>query len=244
MVVRFLIKCCSYWHLFRGGGNQWAGWPAYLSFFKDVVRLDLPEYARFAHYQLAAEYGGPRFMHREFWIVSDFPTTVGRDVQNRAHSDTGPSIAWRDGWAVYTVHGVRVPADVVECPSGITVQRIQAEDNIEIRRVMLQKYGEARYLQDIGGAVVHSDEYGTLYRVERPGDTALCMVRVENSTPEADGTRKIYWLRCHPELRPLLSAADELDRAKLGKPQELTARNAVASTFGLRGEDYFPQIQT
>jgi hypothetical protein len=30
----------------------------------------------------------------------------------------------------------------------------------------------------------------------------------------------------------------------LGMPQRLTARNAVASSFGLRGADYEPDIQT
>jgi len=41
----------------------------------------------------------------------------------------------------------------------------------------------------------------------------------------------------HPELRPMLGG-DEL-----GEPQELTARNAIASTFGKRGEVYRPEWQ-
>ena len=96
------------------------------------------------------------------------------------------------------------------------------------------------------------------------------MVRVLNSTPEPDGTLttaqarevfgnavidracsmaklngsagqarwKEYFLRVHPELRPM--TAD----GKTGEPQALTAHNAVASTFGLRGDDYWPTIET
>jgi hypothetical protein len=30
----------------------------------------------------------------------------------------------------------------------------------------------------------------------------------------------------------------------MGAPQRLTARNAVASSFGLRGADYNPEIET
>lgn len=63
-------------------------------------------------------------------------------------------------------------------------------------------------------------------------------VRVVNSTPEQDGTSQEYWLRVHPELRPLLRDG------QLGEPQQLTAHNAVASTFGLRGEQYAPEVQT
>ena len=35
-----------------------------------------------------------------------------------------------------------------------------------------------------------------------------------------------------------------LDGGQLGEPQALTARNAVASTFGLRGEQYEPIFET
>lgn len=63
------------------------------------------------------------------------------------------------------------------------------------------------------------------------------MVRVVNSTPEPDGSHKRYMLRVHPELRPLLDEG-------LGQPQKMTARNAVASTFGLRGEEYAPYAES
>ena len=53
-------------------------------------------------------------MHERFWIVSDFPTVIGRDDANRPHGERGPSIAWRDGWARYTWHGVVVPREWIE----------------------------------------------------------------------------------------------------------------------------------
>lgn len=39
-------------------------------------------------------------------------------------------------------------------------------------------------------------------------------------------------LRVHPECRPLFASG------KLGAPQELTALNAIASTFGKTGKQY------
>ena len=59
-----------------------------------------------------------------------------------------------------------------------------------------------------------------------------------NSSLEPDGSRKTYHLRVHPELRPLLPGD------QLGAPQKATCQNAVASTFGLRGEEYAPEIET
>ena len=64
------------------------------------------------------------------------------------------------------------------------------------------------------------------------------MVEVKNATPEPDGSFREFFLSVHPELRPIL------DDGALGDPQELTAHNAVASTFGLRGEEYFPTLET
>jgi hypothetical protein len=203
-----------------------------------VAKLNLPQYANFAHYESAAIHGGPRVMHPDFCLVSDRPRLLKVDDQNRPHCDDGPFCRWSDGTALYAVHGVRVPAWVIETPEKITVDLIESQPNIEVRRVMIDKYGQARYLLDAGAKEVHRDDFGTLYRKDVPGDEPLLMVKVVNSTPESDGTFKDYFLRVAPDCAPLLSGN------RRGAAQELTARNAVASTFGLRGEEYDPCLQT
>jgi hypothetical protein len=55
---------------------------------------------------------------------------------------------------------------------------------------------------------------------------------------------KEYFLRVHPELRPMVPPSKVGQAVRLGDSQEMTAHNAVASTFGLRGEDYWPEIET
>ena len=130
-----------------------------------------------------------------------------------------------DGWKIYAVHGVRVPGAIIDDPRTITVQSIEAQQNAEIRRVMLGLFGEVRYLQVSGANRVQGDECGDLYRKEVPSDEPLVMVRLVNSTPEPDGERKIYWLRVPPDVQ--------------------TAREAVAWTFGIeRPETYAPLIET
>jgi hypothetical protein len=171
-------------------------------------------------------------------IITERPVRLERDERGRLHSLSGAAIGYPDGWGVYAVHGVRVPADIIEQPASITPARIEAERNAEIRRVMIDRYGIAKYLLDSGAKEIHRDECGTLYRKELAGDEPLVMVKVINSSPEPDGTFKPYFLRVHPELRPLL------DNNRVGDPQALTARNAVASLSGLRGEDYHPEIET
>lgn len=63
----------------------------------------------------------------------------------------------------------------------------------------------------------------------------MLVVELTNSTVDADGQRRIYHVPCLPGLRPM-----DLDgvAGEVGNEQELTALNAVASTFGMYGKDY------
>ncbi len=221
------------WYNYCDGGSAWAWWPAYLSFWDRVCNLGLPEFERLRHYEAAAIHGSYRFMHKKFWIVCDRPTVIGRDEQNRAHCDTGPQLAWADGYALYHIHGVRVTKQIVEAPETLTADQIRNETNAEVRRVMLSRFGEARYLDEIGAELIHEDEFGKLYRAEIPNDEPLVMVRVMNSTPEPDGSIKPYTLRVDPRCT--------------------TAQDAVASTWrysdtGVRvfpsAADYRPAVET
>jgi hypothetical protein len=140
-----------------------------------------------------------------------------------------------------------VPDYIIERPHEITVDKIEAQENAEIRRVMIQRYGHARYIQDSGAQLVHSlpDNYyikglqgARLYRKERPGDTPIVMVAVRNSTPEPDGTIKDYWLRVQPDAYDGLASRD--CHAAIAS----TWRNADGSLYYKRPQDYRPQVET
>ena len=251
-IVRFLLSCCSGWSRMWNGGNQWSGYVAYLGFFCHVAKLDLPVYEKWQHYEAAAIHGGPRVVHPKFCMVSDRPLFIHRDEENRPHCETGPFCQWRDGWALYYIHGVRVTRQIVEFPETLTVERIREEENAEVRRVMIDRFTPERYLLESDAALIHEEHepafpglmHAQLWQTERPGDAPLVMVKCRNSTPEAerggDGelVYKTYWLRVDHEIRPLL--ADD----GYGRPQKATCLNALASTWGLRGEEYMPLVES
>jgi hypothetical protein len=218
------LECAHKAYYMWQGGNQWSAYDSFLSFFDRVVGLDLPEYEAWRHWEQLSLHSGPRIVHNDFAIVSDRPERLLVDDQNRPHCDDGPFCRWRDGSALYAVHGVRVPAWIVENPDQITVEKIDSGQNAEIRRVMMGKYGEGKYLEDSGAQKIDESEFGQLFRREQTGDEDLVMVRVLNSTPEPDGSIKPYWIRVPPDMR--------------------TAHQAVAWTFGLEAEDYRPQVET
>jgi hypothetical protein len=243
------------------GGNQWSAWDSYLSFFRHVAKLKLAEYDKWQHWEAASLHGGPRLMHPEFCIVSDRPEVLRVDEQNRPHCADGPFCRWRDGSALYSFHGIRVPQYVIERPDLITVQKIESETNSEVRRVMVEKYGQARYLQDSNAHEIHRDEFGILYRKDIPDDEPLVMIHVLNSTPEPSGTLSrdeaiaIFGPSIHVaiagESDTQMVSISDVDRDLRFKdyflrvpPTMQRTRQAVAWTFGKEEQDYAPAIET
>jgi hypothetical protein len=147
-----------------------------------------------------------------------------RDAQYRLHNEHGPAVAYLDGFSIYAIHGVRVPADIVEHPENITIQQIDGESNAEIKRLMIDRYGMERFLTDGNAKKIHQDICGELYRREVKNDEPIVAVKVVNSTPEPDGTYHVYFLRVPPTVK--------------------TARAAVAWTFEIDPSQYEPQVQS
>ncbi len=136
----------------------------------------------------------------------------------------GPALAFPDGFALHAWRGMPVPGAFLAELTTLTPERIRAEENAELRRVMLEFYGYDRYLAESGARPVDRDETGVLWRIDLPDDEPVVMVEVVNSTPEPDGTHRTYWLRVPPRTR--------------------TARQGVAWTFGMAEEGYTPVLET
>jgi hypothetical protein len=227
--------------------NLNAGWHAYVTFFRDVCGWENETLAAYANDEILSQHASWTWWAPEVGAISDKPETLHRDDQGRLHSITGPAMRYRDGWTIHAVHGVRVPADIIEDRASITVARIEGEANAEIRRVMIDLYGSKRYLVDSGAKVVQelaADHYivglrtARLLRKEVPDDEAIVIVDVLNSTPEPDGSVKRYQLRVDPNAYDGAAARDCLA--------------AVASTWRMpdgslafkRPQDYAPAFES
>lgn len=145
---------------------------------------------------------------------------------------------------LYFWHSVLVPAKVWLSPGELTTSEIMAESNAEVRRIMIQRYDEAResgaFIADCGATVLDSeicpgleplrgDVVNELLSVDLPGDPEGKMVCVRCIDPS---TSRAYVIRVHPDLRPLM------EDGTLGLPQQMTVRNAIASTHGQTGKQY------
>jgi hypothetical protein len=139
-------------------------------------------------------------------VLTERPQKLSLDDRGRLHSDTDWAILYPDGFGYCLVHGVEVPEHVVLAPEKITVKEIESEANVEVRRVMIEKYGQSRFLLDSDAKEIHKDDWGTLYSKEVPEDEPLVIVKVVNSTPEPDGSYRDYFIRVKPDCQTALEA--------------------------------------
>jgi hypothetical protein len=167
----------------RHGGNQWAGWTGFLSFFDKQCGLDLPEYKVWR--PVAAIQGGPRYAMDRFCIISRLPTRVLRDVANRPHAEGQGHIAWRDGWELGYWHGTAVPLHWLTDTANVDVALCLTHPNVEQRRALCEIVGWKRVLERCEATVVNTDkdpEIGTLLAVDLPDAPKSYFLRVKCGT--------------------------------------------------------------
>ena len=165
------------------------------------------------------------WLHEQFCVLSEPPEFVRLNSAGRLHCDDGPALQWLDGRRRYAYRGTITTRQTIEAPHTLTAAQIISERDIEVRRTMISRFGEVRFLLESGSAEVDRDErYGTLFSQKLEMDEPLVMVKVTNSTPEPDGTHKEYFLRVPPHIS--------------------TAKDAVAWTFEFDRDDYDPSIES
>lgn len=157
-------------------------------------------------------------------VLTERPLALRVDDQDRLHHGSGPALAYADGFAAYSWRGNPLTPEFGRRLAATTPESIRAEENTELRRMMVEHYTPERFLKESGAEPVQQDEAGKLWRMELPQDEAIVMVEVVNSSPEPDGTFNIYFLRVPPTTQ--------------------TAKAGVAWTFGLTEEEYQPLQQT
>ena len=119
-----------------------------------------------------------------FWVSKpalQFESSPSLPSGKQLHNDSGPAVIC-DVENLYYIHGVQVPADVVMTPHLLTVAQIDAEDDNDIRAIMLDRFGAGRYIVESGAEVVEEGKN----EVE---GTHEALMRTPNG-------RKFFWPTC------------------------------------------------
>ena len=136
-----------------------------------------------------AKYCGWWSPYKNMAILQHRHCELHRDERGRLHSPSGMAVKYRDGWGVYAWHGVRVPAQIIENPQSITAQSIRDENNQEVRRIMMERYGWDKWLKETKSVLLdrHPDpRVGELWQFKDTDGTAIKVLRARNGTPEYD----------------------------------------------------------
>ena len=179
-------------------GQHDASWLGFYDYFHDACGLgDKTE--KLSGLWSLAKSAGWALPHANICWVTERHTILKLDNRGRLHSLDGPACAYPDGWAIHAVHGVRVPADIIEQRSSITVDRIKAASNAEVRRVMIELFGEDRWIVESGmRPVAHDEVFGTLYVQPQDAGAPIAKLHVTDRSPQPDGTFRRYWLDINP----------------------------------------------
>src|SRR5262249_49394182 len=68
----------------------------------------------------------------------------------RLHCEDAPAIQYEDGSGLYFWRGVEVPERMILYPGEMRVEEIIHERNAEVRRAMIERYGQERFILDAG----------------------------------------------------------------------------------------------
>lgn len=103
------------------------------------------------------------------------------------------------------------------------------------RSAAIAKFGEDLWIKYAGLKQIHNDgirsTWSTANLNDDDGNPAV-FVRVINSTPEPDGTSKVYWLRVPPNLHTRIIFTRGYSHA------------AISWTFGYASHGYTPIVET
>ena len=106
------------------------------------------------------------------------------------------------------LNGIRVTEKIVLHPETITIQEIQAEKNLEVQRVMIERFGVEKYLEKIECEVIDTDIRGI------EGGGARCLLREKNGNQWlvcTDGsTERVYHLSAPKESKTCKDAHEAL----------------------------------
>ena len=160
--------------------------------------LNLSQKAQEIHHcqKLLFEHCGWIFPFEKICAVCDRPRHLRFDSQNRLHAEGEPAIEFADGWNFYYYHGVRLPEQYGKFhPNKWQSQWLLAEENAELRRVLIQGIGYDRIIQELSAKQIDSWQEYALLQIDNADVEPICLLKMN-----CPSTGFIHALRVPPNL--------------------------------------------
>lgn len=132
----------SYW-----GNVSDFGWVAFYDYIQRLNYFQY-DYIDFDNFKLLLKSGVYDFLaFPSIVFVSSCPFEVHQDENTRLHNVAGPSVRFKDGYEVFSIHGRILPSWIWEKKDTITKHQFITEKNAEIRGAMYAILGEKRIME-------------------------------------------------------------------------------------------------
>ncbi len=146
-------------------------------------------------------------------FVCERPAEIHMVDEDRLHNDSGPAVRFRDDWSIWSINGVLVDEQVVLRPATQTIRQIRHEQNVEVKRIRIERFGWDRYLTGVGAVAIdhrRNDVEATQETLMRTPDEERVLVCACPSTAKIQALPVPPWIRTCEEAQDWLSSG--LDR--------------------------------
>lgn len=147
--------------------------------------------------------------------VSRKPLEIHYNDAGQLHNEEGMSCRFKDDWGIWTIRGVEVDEQIVMRPKTQTIEQIRKEENEEVKRIRIERFGWETYLAKIDAKLLdqrQNDIEGTkefLFNAKEDNMTALLCV--------CPSTGKEFVLEVPPETKTCLDAQNYLSGGLAGR---------------------------
>jgi hypothetical protein len=139
-----------------GNSRPWI--PARLGAYREIFGCDLRKYPAAGAYAHYCRLAGPCYFGENRAVVCGFPDAIHLRADDQLHCENGPSISWPDGFAIWSLNGIKVDEQLVMRPETQTLKQIEAEGNTDVRAIRIARFGWPRYLAESGAKQIDAQE--------------------------------------------------------------------------------------
>jgi len=131
-------------------------------------------------------------------LVCDRPTDLCLDKEERLHAEGKPAIQFRDGFSIYSHHGLILPEKYGNIhPQQWEVKWIFSEKNTRLRGWLIERIGYSRICQEFPATEVETWEEYTLLRIKHnAASEPICLLKFTWDT----SIKPIYAVRVPPDV--------------------------------------------
>ena len=176
------VYCGIWW-------NAWAGW------HEGGQILGVPEHANYQTFQRWNRYC-PVWMWDDSQVfILKRPTAIHWG-DSGLHNDTGPAVEYSPIWSLWFVEGVMVDSQIVTAPETQTLEQIRGEENAEVKRIRIERFGWDRYLTETNATVVDQGHN----EIEQTHEALMQCDNMRVFVGACPSTARVYSLEVPPEV--------------------------------------------